>query len=191
MERGHSNQRGRATSTVFMTRLFGFIWTPSKAWILSHGTVRSLSRNNLLQNTSLSFLPVLLFLWTAKAKSWGELALPLKMTTVPLHFLPHHCVLYGLYRENHCVAFDLTSYSTWIWWWLLHDWNINSIVSSPVSSEATQHIPKHSNALYRRMKNKDIISIQILVIFQASFTLLILYNQLKLISIHITFRTNI
>lgn len=127
-----------ATSTLFMTRLFGFMWTPSKAPILSRPPLRSLSLYNLLQNTSLSFLPVLLFPWTAKAKSWGEPALPLKMTPVPLHFLPRHCVLHGLYRGNHCVAFDLASYSTWIWWWLFHDWNINSILPSLVYIEARQ-----------------------------------------------------
>lgn len=94
----NSNQRGGAASVLFMARLYSFMWTPSKAWILSQGTVHSLSPNNLLQNTSVSFLTGLLFLWTAKAKSRGEPALPLKMTTVPLHFLPHHCVLYGLYK---------------------------------------------------------------------------------------------
>lgn len=99
MGRWNSNQRGGgAASVLFMTRLFSFMWTPSKAWILSQGTVHSLSPNNLLQNTPVSFLTGLLFLWTAKAKSRGEPALPLKMTTVPLHFLPHHCVLYGLYK---------------------------------------------------------------------------------------------
>lgn len=98
MGRWNSNQRGGAASVLFMARLYSFMWTPSKAWILSQGTVHSLSPNNLLQNTSVSFLTGLLFLWTAKAKSRGEPALPLKMTTVPLHFLPHHCVLYGLYK---------------------------------------------------------------------------------------------
>lgn len=140
MGRWNSNQKGSAASVLFMTRLCSFMWTPSKAWILSRGTVHSLSPNNLLQNTSVSFLTALLFLWTAKAKSQGELAHPLKMTTVPLHFLPHHCVLYGLYRGNRCVAFDLASYSTWIWWWLLHDWNFNDKVCSHVSAEARQHI---------------------------------------------------
>lgn len=98
MGRWNSNQRGSAASVLFMARLYSFMWTPSKAWILSQGTVHSLSPNNLLQNTSVSFLTGLLFLWTAKAKSRGEPALPLKMTTVPLHFLPRHCVLYGLYK---------------------------------------------------------------------------------------------
>lgn len=98
MGRWNSNQRGGAASVLFMARLYSVMWTPSKAWILSQGTVHSLSPNNLLQNTSVSFLTGLLFLWTAKAKSRGEPALPLKMTTVPLHFLPHHCVLYGLYK---------------------------------------------------------------------------------------------
>lgn len=98
MGRWKSNQKSSAASVLFMTRLCSFMWTPSKAWILSRGTVHSLSPNNLLENTSVSFLPALLFLWTAKAKSRGEPALPLKMTTVPLHFLPRHCVLYGLCR---------------------------------------------------------------------------------------------
>lgn len=139
MGRRNSNQKGSAASVLFMTRLFSFMWTPSKASILSQGTVHSLSPNNLLQNTSVSFPTALLFLWTAKAKSRGEPALPLKMTPVPLHFLPHHCVLYGLYRGDRCGAFDLVSYSTWIWWWLVHDWNFNGKVSSHVSSGARQH----------------------------------------------------
>lgn len=98
MERSNGNQSGKATSVLFIARLPGFMWTPSKAWILSQSAARSLSPNNLLQNTSLSFPPIPLSLWTALAKSRGELALPLKMASVPLHFLPHHCVPYGLWR---------------------------------------------------------------------------------------------
>lgn len=121
MGRWNSNQRGGAASVLFMARLYSFMWTPSKAWILSQGTVHSLSPNNLLQNTSVSFLTGLLFLWTAKAKSRGEPALPLKMTTVPLHFCRTIVCFMVCIRGNRCVAFDLASYSTWIWWWLVHD----------------------------------------------------------------------
>lgn len=94
---GQSNRQGRHRLYLWPD-CFGFMWTPSNAPILSQPTLRSLSPYNLWQSTSLSFLPVPLFGWTAKAKSRGELILPLKMTPVPLHFLPRHCVLHGLYR---------------------------------------------------------------------------------------------
>lgn len=174
--RWNSNQ-GSAASLLFMTRLFSFMWTPSKAWILSRGTIHSLSPNNLLQNTPVSFLTALLFLWTAKAMSRGEPALPLKMTTVPLHFLPHHCVLYGLYRGNRCVAFDLASYSTWIWWWLVHDWNFKGTVVSPVKPDRTYW--RRSKSLDRSGKNKDITFIRMLLIFLAGFTHFILHCAMK------------
>lgn len=122
---GQSNRQGRRR-LYLRADCFGFMWTPSNAPILSQPTLRSLSPYNLWQSTSLPSLPVLLFGWTAEAKSRGELVLPLKMTPVPLHFLPRHCVLHGLYRGNRCVAFDLASYSTWIWWWLFHERNTNS-----------------------------------------------------------------
>lgn len=166
MGRWNSNQKGSAASVLFTTRLFSFMWTPSKAWILSRGTVHSLSPNNLLQNTSVSFLTALLFLWTAKAKSRGEAALPLKMTTVPLHFLPHHCVLYGLYRGNRCVAFDLASYSTRIWWWLLHDWNFNGkSLPSRLQRSQTAHTGDVVNPWVEAGKTKTLHSFKCYLYF--------------------------
>lgn len=175
MGRWNSNQKGSAASVLFMTRLCSVMWTPSKAWILSGGTVHSLSPNNLWRNTSVSSLTALLFLWTAEATSRGEPALALKMITVPLHFLPHHCVLYGLYRGNRCVAFDLASYSAWIWWWLVHDWN--SALASPMKPDSTHW--RRSKSLDRSGQNKDITFIQMLLIFLAGFTHFILHCAMK------------
>lgn len=107
------------------------MWKPSKARILSHSTVRSLSPNKEWQKLfPLAFLPSPLFVWSALANSQSAPALSRGTKAVSLHFLPHHCVLYGLCRGwNHCAAIDPGSSGTWIWWWLFHDLNINSIVS--------------------------------------------------------------
>lgn len=178
MGRWNSNQRGGgAASVLFMARLFSFMWTPSKAWILSQGTVHSLSPNNLLQNTSVSFLTGLLFLWTAKAKSRGEPALPLKMTTVPLHFLPHHCVLYGLYKgELLCSIWPrLVQYlnmmmaGTWL------EFQQQSLLSRLQRSQ-TAHTGDGVNPW---IENKDITFIQMLLIFLAGFTHFILHCAMK------------
>lgn len=61
MKTSNGNQTAGTTSLLFMSRLPGFVWTPSKAWILSQSTVHSLSPNNLWQNTSLSSRRALLF----------------------------------------------------------------------------------------------------------------------------------
>lgn len=181
MGRWNSNQRGGgAASVLFMTRLFSFMWTPSKAWILSQGTVHSLSPNNLLQNTSVSFLTGLLFLWTAKAKSRGEPALPLKMTTVPLHFLPHHCVLYGLYKgEPLCSIWPrLVQYLNMMMagTWLEFQQQKSALVS-PAKPDSTYW--RRSKSLDRSRENKDITFIQMLLIFLAGFTHFILHCAMK------------
>lgn len=100
-ETGRQSNRQGQHRRYLWADCFGFMWTPSKAAILSQPTLRSLSPYNLWQSSSLSVLPVLLFGWTAESR--GELVLPLQMTPVPLHFLPHHCVLHGLCRGGIAV----------------------------------------------------------------------------------------
>lgn len=75
------------------------MWKPSKARILSHSTARSLSPNKEWQKLfPRVFFPSPLFVWSALANSQSAPALSRGTKAVSLHFLPHHCVLYGLCR---------------------------------------------------------------------------------------------
>lgn len=156
---GQSNRQGRHRLYLWAD-CFGFMWTPSNAPIPSRPTLRSLSPYNLWQSTSLSFLPVPLFGWTAKAKSRGELVLPLKMTPVPLHFLPRHCVLHGLYRgESLCSVWPrllqclnmMMAVS-----WAEYQQHKHSPVCSPPEPDAAQST--QSEAPDGGTENKDVSS---------------------------------
>lgn len=93
-----------------------------------HSTVRSLSPNKEWQKLfPRAFLSSPLFVWTALANSpsacsfGGNAGHFLTLFAAPL------CALWLVSGWNHSAAIDPGSYSTWIWWWLFHDWNINSI----------------------------------------------------------------
>lgn len=99
-----------------------------------HSTLRSLSPNKEQPKLfPLAFLSSPLFVWTALANSpsacsfGGNAGRFLTLFAAPL------CALWLVSGWNHSAAIDPGSYSTWIWWWLFHDLNINSIFPLPMS----------------------------------------------------------
>lgn len=160
---GQSNRQGQHRLYLW-PHCFGFMWTPSKAPILSQPTLRSLSPYNLWQSSSLSLLPVLLFGWTAESR--GELVLPLKMTPVPLHFLPRHCVLHGLCRgESLCSVWPrLLQYLNMMMAvsWAEYQQHKRSPVCSPPEPDGVQSTQRE--AADGRTENKDVSSNHIFII---------------------------